>query len=109
MSFAINSDRITFFFVVLQPENGITPGVLQLLAGVHRELERTLPYLDEVTSLVNGRVLRADGDTLITEDLMASPPGDSGGSKPLVRAHCRQPALRRSSRPQRIEHWRSFW
>ena len=62
------------FFVVLQPEAGFTPEVLQLLAEVHHDLEQTLPYLDEVTSLVNGRMLRAEGDTLITEDLMAPPP-----------------------------------
>ena len=45
-----------------------------MLADIHQELEQSLPYLDDVTSLVNGRLLRAEGDTLITEDLMASPP-----------------------------------
>ncbi|MCP4694778.1 MAG: MMPL family transporter, partial [Desulfobacterales bacterium] len=37
-------------------------------------LEDAVPYLDDISSLVNGRVVRAEGDTLIVEDLMKQPP-----------------------------------
>ena len=62
------------FFIGMQPEKGLTPEFLATMNRLHRELEEAVPYLDEVISLVNGRVIRAEGDTLIVEDLMPRPP-----------------------------------
>ena len=47
---------------------------LQKLQKLHLELENNLPYLDEVTSLVNVRNTRGDGDQLIVEDLLENFP-----------------------------------
>ncbi len=47
---------------------------LKKLQKLHLELENNLPYLDEVTSLVNVRNTRGDGDQLIVEDLLENFP-----------------------------------
>ncbi|MGD9217501.1 MAG: MMPL family transporter, partial [Desulfobacteraceae bacterium] len=76
---AYNEFRDTFgqddtFIIALKPQNGLTPEVMQSLFSLHRELESSVPYLDEVYSLVNARIVRAEGDTLIVEALMQAPP-----------------------------------
>ncbi|MBD3796979.1 MAG: MMPL family transporter [Campylobacterales bacterium] len=43
---------------------------LTKLKSLHKELEDNIPYLDEVTSLVNVRNTRGQGDQLIVEDLL---------------------------------------
>lgn len=63
------------FFIALKPENGLTPSFFNTMIRLHKELEEKVPYLDKVKSLINGRVVRAQGeDTLIVEDLFAQPP-----------------------------------
>jgi predicted RND superfamily exporter protein len=47
---------------------------LRKLRRLHEALETELPYVEEVTSLVNARSTRGEGDTLIVEDLMADWP-----------------------------------
>lgn len=76
---AYNRFRDTFgqddtFIVALRPRNGLNSHFFQILFELHQELESSVPYLDEVTSLVNARVVRAEGDTLIVEELMKAPP-----------------------------------
>ena len=62
------------FFIALQPKNGLTQEFFEVLNRLHTELEDAVPYLDEITSLINGRVVRAQGDTLLVEDLIPHPP-----------------------------------
>ena len=62
------------FFIAMKPENGFTPSFFKTMSQLHRELEANVPYLDEVDSLINGRIVRADNDTLIVEDLIPEPP-----------------------------------
>jgi len=62
------------FFIAMQPEKGLTPAFFETMDRLHTELEDQVPYLDEVTSLINGRVVRAEEDTLIVEDLIPRPP-----------------------------------
>jgi predicted RND superfamily exporter protein len=76
---AYNRFRDTFgqddtFIIAMKPKQGLTRDFLEVLFRFHRELESAVPYLDEVTSLVNARIVRADGDTLIVEDLIKAPP-----------------------------------
>jgi predicted RND superfamily exporter protein len=76
---AYNRFRDTFgqddtFIIAMKPKQGLTRDFLEVLFRFHRELESAVPYLDEVTSLVNARIVRANGDTLIVEDLMRAPP-----------------------------------
>ena len=42
---------------------------LRRLQSFHRDLEDSVPHLDEVTSLLNARNTRGEGDELIVEDL----------------------------------------
>ena len=40
------------------------------LRDMHKEIEKEVPYIDDVTSLYNVRNTRGDGDKLITDDLL---------------------------------------
>ncbi|MCP4692760.1 MAG: hypothetical protein GY859_32260, partial [Desulfobacterales bacterium] len=62
------------FIIALKPRDGLTREFFATLSRLHHELEDAVPYLDDISSLVNGRVVRAEGDTLIVEDLMKQPP-----------------------------------
>ena len=44
---------------------------LEKLRAFHRDLEREVPYLERVTSMINARSTRGEGDELIVEDLLA--------------------------------------
>ncbi len=77
---AYNHFRDTFgqddtFIIGIKPQHGLNKTFFHTLFQLHREMELAVPYLDEVTSLVNARIVRAEGDTLIVEDLMKAPPG----------------------------------
>jgi predicted RND superfamily exporter protein len=74
-----NKFRDTFgqddtFIIALKPRDGFTIEFFETLSRLHRDLEKSIPYLDDITSLVNGRILRAEGDTLFVEKLMETPP-----------------------------------
>ena len=76
---AYNHFRDTFgqddtFIIGMKPQHGINRKFLRRLHQLHQEIESAVPYLDEVTSLVNARIVRAEGDTLIVEELMKAPP-----------------------------------
>ena len=43
---------------------------LQKLKKLHDELENNLPYLEDITSLINVRNTRGEGDKLLVDDLM---------------------------------------
>ena len=45
-------------------------GFLERVRELHRALEERLPYVDKVTSLVNARDTRGDGDTLRVDDFL---------------------------------------
>lgn len=62
------------FIIALRPENGLNKTFFQTLYDLHNELEQTVPYLDDITSLVNGRVVRAEGDTLHVGDIFEAAP-----------------------------------
>ncbi|MBU1059256.1 MAG: MMPL family transporter [Proteobacteria bacterium] len=62
------------FIIALQPEKGLNKEFFNTLYQIHQELEASVPYIDDIKSLVNGRVVRADLDTLYVEDLVETPP-----------------------------------
>lgn len=62
------------FIIALQPKNGLDQPFFDTLFALHRDLESQVPYVDEIKSLVNGRIVRAAGDTLSVEELMPAPP-----------------------------------
>ncbi|NOZ70203.1 MAG: RND family transporter [Deferribacteres bacterium] len=76
---AYNRFRDTFgqddrFIIAMKPRDGLTPGFIATLNQLHNELEASVPYIDRITSLINARTLRAEGDTLIVDDLMKDLP-----------------------------------
>ncbi len=44
---------------------------LEKLKKLHEQLEEQVPHIDEITSLINGRDTRGEGDTLLVDDLLA--------------------------------------
>ncbi len=58
------------FVVAIQAPDIFEPEFLDRLKALHNELKYRVPYLDDITSLINARSTRGEGDTLIVEDLM---------------------------------------
>ncbi len=56
--------------VAIESDKIFTLEFLQTLKALHEDLENSLPYLDEVTSLYNVRNTRGKGDQLLTDDLL---------------------------------------
>ncbi|MEN8243937.1 MAG: MMPL family transporter [Thermodesulfobacteriota bacterium] len=84
-----NQFRDTFgqddiFIVGLKPENGLTIPFLHTLVKLHHELESSLPYLHDISSLVNGRIVRGEEDTLFVEELMQSAPQNATEHEALL-------------------------
>jgi hypothetical protein len=60
---------------VTGPARVFERGFLERLTALHRELERDVPKLVEVTSLVNARDVRGVGQDLVVEELLEEIPG----------------------------------
>jgi len=63
-----------FFIIALKPENVFDRDFLKDLKKIHRSLVKEVPYLDDVTSLVNVRETIGEEDRLVVEDLMKRVP-----------------------------------
>lgn len=61
--------RDEVILVAINPENVFDIGFLKKLKALHQEIERNVPHLDDVTSLINARNTTGDADRLIVEDL----------------------------------------
>ena len=62
--------------VVVKTKDIFTFSSLNKLKKLHTELEDTMPHLDDITSLINARNTRGEGDQLIVEDLLENWPQD---------------------------------
>ncbi len=62
--------RDELVLVALRPERVFDLDFFELLREIHGRLEEEVPYLDEVTSLINARATRGREGELIVEDLM---------------------------------------
>ncbi|CAA6810486.1 MAG: Predicted exporter of the RND superfamily [uncultured Sulfurovum sp.] len=60
--------------IAIEDENIFSLDFLTKLKSMHKEIESTIPYLDDVTSLYNVRNTRGEGDKLITDDLLENFP-----------------------------------
>ncbi len=60
-------DRV---IVALESSDVFTLPFFERLRALHEELERELPYVDEITSLLNARSTRGQGDELIVGELV---------------------------------------
>lgn len=70
--------RDEMIIVALKPQKVFDLDFLGRLRALHRDLEDNLPYLEEVTSLINARNTRGEGDELIVEDLFEHWPETEG-------------------------------
>lgn len=71
--------------LLLRPNDLYDVGFLEDLTALHRALEEELPYLDDITSLVNARHLIGTADALISEGLMDELPRGEEGLERLRR------------------------
>jgi len=67
---------------------------LHRLKSLHEALEEQVPYLDEVTSLLNARNTRGEGDELIVEDLFEDWPTSDAAMAQLERRAGNNPIYR---------------
>ena len=72
--------------VALAPPDVFERRFLETLRALHRELEAQLPYVDDVTSLLNARFTRGVDDSLIVGELMRTGPRRQRISKSSVGA-----------------------
>ncbi|WP_373035382.1 RND family transporter [Sulfurimonas sp.] len=60
--------------VVVKTDNIFNFKFLKKFKALHKELENNIPHLNDITSLINARNTRGDGDRLIVEDLFENWP-----------------------------------
>ncbi len=66
--------RDEMVIVALQPADVFDLQFLETLKRLHHDLEEKVPYVDDITSLINARNTRGDEDELIVEDLLEAWP-----------------------------------
>ncbi|NVM22769.1 MAG: MMPL family transporter [Desulfobacterales bacterium] len=62
--------RDEVIIIALNPANVFDRKFLKKLKALHEELRDNVPYIDDITSLINARNTRGEGDELIVEDLL---------------------------------------
>lgn len=68
--------RDQIVIIGLYPEEVFNSEFLGTLKDLHEALEQEVPYVSEVTSLINAEYIRGEGDDLIVEDLLEDLPED---------------------------------
>lgn len=63
-------------FIAIESQQLFSQPFLKKLKALHEELENDLPYLDDITSLINARNTRGSEGELIVEDLLENWPED---------------------------------
>ena len=66
--------RDEMIVLAINPDDVFDLKFLGKLKKLHEELEEKVPHLDDVTSLINARNTRGEGDELIVEDLLENWP-----------------------------------
>jgi predicted RND superfamily exporter protein len=69
-SFRDQFGKDELFIIALDPPEVFDLKFLGKLKALHEDLEENVPYVDEITSLVNARHTRGEGDLLVVEDLL---------------------------------------
>jgi len=66
--------RDELIVVAINPPNVFDLKFLEKLKALHLEIEDSVPHIDDVTSMINSRNTRGEGDQLIVEDLLETFP-----------------------------------
>ncbi len=66
--------RDEVIIIALRPTEIFESGFLKTLKALHEEIQAQVPFLDDVTSLINARLTRGQDDELIVEDLLETWP-----------------------------------
>jgi predicted RND superfamily exporter protein len=69
-SFRDQFGRDEVIIIAIEPPNIFTQSFLKELNALHDALEENVPYIDDITSLINARNTLGETDTLIVEDLL---------------------------------------
>lgn len=86
--------RDQMVIIGLNPEDIFDRTFLDTLRELHSALEEEVPYVDEVTSLINVEHMRGEDDDLIVEDLLEELPRDEKGMKDLKNTVLANPLYR---------------
>ncbi|MBC8438882.1 MAG: MMPL family transporter [Deltaproteobacteria bacterium] len=78
--------------VAIQTKDVFDMDFLTQLKNLHQELDEKVPYLDDITSLINARHTRGDADELIVGDLMEEMPANAAALE-LLRSQVMQNPL----------------
>ncbi len=63
--------------IMIKPPEVFGPSFITKLKSYHNDLENQVPYLHEITSLINVRSTRGEGDTLLVDDLLKGWPDEA--------------------------------
>jgi hydrophobe/amphiphile efflux-3 (HAE3) family protein len=69
-SFRDQFGRDEVIIIAIKPPKIFMQAFLKKLKSLHEELEENVPYIDDITSIVNARNTRGEKDELIVEDLL---------------------------------------
>ncbi|UCG05728.1 MAG: MMPL family transporter [Desulfobacterales bacterium] len=73
-SFRDQFGRDEVIIIALKPPNIFDQQFLTKLQTLHEDLEENVPYIDDITSMINARNTRGEADELIVEDLLENWP-----------------------------------
>ncbi len=62
--------RDEVIIIAIKSPNIFSQKFLEMIQRLHEELEEKVPYIDDITSIVNARNTRGEADELIVEDLL---------------------------------------
>ena len=62
--------------IAIRSPNIFSQAFLKKIKALHEDLEENVPYIDDITSLLNARNTRGEADELIVEDLLEHWPQD---------------------------------
>jgi predicted RND superfamily exporter protein len=66
-----------YVLITIEHEQIFSQDFLTWLSSLHDALEENVPYVDEITSLVNVRTTRGEGEELLVDDLLEEWPEDA--------------------------------
>ena len=75
--------RGEFIVIAIEPQEVFDQSFLKKLKAFHEDLEKEVPHVEDITSMLNARNTRGEADRLIVEDLLATWPEDESALKAL--------------------------